>query len=109
MSENVIPPGSKKPKVEVTDEDLPHAENSNWFSTVTVDRMIEHVQSVSQREVVELVFDHTIHELSLLPQKNGESYLTKVFNARSHPSIKWKLEIFPKGSSLDDKDWVSIF
>jgi len=109
MSESGTPPGSKKPKLEITSENI-SLPTVNWFSNVTSDRRVEHVQSVSQRDVAELVFEHTIHDLSLLPQKNGEAYFTQVFHAKSNPSIQWKLEIFPKGSiNPDGKDHLSLF
>ena len=108
MSASDISPGSKKPKREVTTENV-SLTTASWFSNVPTDRIVEHVQSVSQRQVAELVFEHCIHDLSLLSQKNGEAYLTEVFYARSHPSIKWQLEVFPKGSSTEEKDYFSIF
>ena len=79
------------------------------FGTVSVDRMVENIRAASHREVVELVYEHTIADLSLLPQKNGQSYLTPVFAARSHPCIEWNLKIFPKGEGNDDENHLSVF
>ena len=79
------------------------------FSTVVADRIVENVRSVSLREVVELAYEYYFPDISLLPQKNGQSYFTPIFFSKSHPSVKWCLQIYPKGEIENDENHMSIF
>ena len=69
----------------------------------------ESERAASQREVIELSYVHTIHKFNLLPEKTGEILTSPVFSAKSHPSIQWHLQIYPRGDCEETNDHLSVF
>ena len=102
------PKGSKKRKSEAQTapvEKRTSLPNSSGSSL----RLVEKARAFSQPELVELTFEYTIPDLSLLPQKNGEGVCSPSFYAKSHENIKWCFQIYPNGNSEESKGHLSVF
>ena len=72
-------------------------------------RLVEKIRTVSQPEMVELSYEYTIPDLSLLSQKIGEHIEIPAFKSKSHPDIMWCLWIYPNGNSEKSKGSLSVF
>ena len=58
---------------------------------------------------MELLYQYSIADLSLLPQKTGEPYFTPTYFSKSHPNMKWRLQIYPNGVTEEVQDYLSLF
>ena len=47
--------------------------------------------------------------MALLPQKNGESFYSPIFFAKSNEKIRWRLKICPRGAYKDSEDYLSLY
>jgi len=106
------PKGSKKRKVEEQVPPPPVANKRASLSSFSIgpsQRLVEKARAVSQPEIVELSYEYTIPDLSLLPQKPGEYVSSSVFHAKSHKNIAWKLKIYPNGDLGDTQGHLSIY
>ena len=72
-------------------------------SETTSQNLVEVAGAVSQPEIVELSYEYTIPDLSLVAQKPGECVFSPIFFAKSHPGIQWRLIICPNGKNERSK------
>ena len=72
-------------------------------------RLVENFTAVSQPEIVQLNYEYTIPDFSLLPQKTGEFVLSPPFFSTKHKHLEWQLVIFPYGADEDCKGYLSLF
>ena len=63
----------------------------------------------NQQQVMELKYDWTIEEPAFLPQKNGESFYSPIFSAKSNDKIRWRLKMCSKGANEESKDHFSLY
>jgi hypothetical protein len=105
------PKGSKKRKVE--ELQVPSVANKraslSSFSIGPSQRLVEKARAVSQPEIVELSYEYTIPDLSLLPQNSGKFISSPVIYAKSHKHILWKLRIYPNGDLEDTQGHLSLY
>ena len=102
------PKGSKKRKSEAQTapvEKRTSLPNSSGSSL----RLVEKARAFSRPELVELTFEYTIPDLSLLPQKNGEGVCSPSFYAKSHENVKWYLKIYPNGRTEESIGYLDLF
>ena len=78
-------------------------------SETTSQNLVEVAGAVSQPEIVELSYEYTIPDLSLVAQKPGECVFSPIFFAKSHPGIQWRLIICPNGKNERSKGHLSLF
>ena len=72
-------------------------------------RLVEKIRTVSQPEMVDLSYEYTIADVSLLPQNPGDFVSSPCFHAKMHPSIKWHLQIYPNGNNEESRGYLSIY
>lgn len=59
--------------------------------------------------MIELNYEWVIEEPFFLPQKNGESFNSPVFFAKTNDKIQWRLKIYPQGVNEEAKGYLSLY
>lgn len=72
--------------------------------------LTERMESISWSGIVELVYEFTVPDNSLLMnKKTGEFFSSPIFYAKSHKNIKWQIKIFPNGRQENSKGYLSVY
>ncbi|XP_028981939.1 speckle-type POZ protein B-like [Diachasma alloeum] len=74
--------------------------------------MSSHVQkqySCSKVNANHIDYEWLIKDFKLFPQENTKCVDSPVFHAKENDQVKWKLQLFPNGSTEDFEGYVSLF
>ncbi|KAH9364040.1 hypothetical protein HPB48_000111 [Haemaphysalis longicornis] len=60
-------------------------------------------------KVIKLSYTWTIHNFTMRPEETGKKIRSSTFSTAGPGNNKWRLNLYPNGSSEDSKDYVSLF